>query len=147
MSRKSHVIRYLLTHQLSVCNILYFRIPHNTLCLPPKFCINYCFQMTWGLGDTAYSQEHLKTMVHAKFRGQTKCIMGNSKIENSRHPLFPNVYFHPSVAPWWEHSPPTNVAWVLFPASAPYVGWVCLFSTLRREVFPRVFRFSPLLKN
>ena len=28
--------------------ILYFRIPHNTLCLPPKFCINYCFQMLLG---------------------------------------------------------------------------------------------------
>ena len=22
--------------------ILYFPIPHNALCLPPKFCINYC---------------------------------------------------------------------------------------------------------
>ena len=29
-----------------------------------------------------YSQEHLKTMVYAKFGGQTKCIMGNWKIEN-----------------------------------------------------------------
>ena len=29
-----------------------------------------------------YSQEHLKTMVYAEFRGQTECIMGNSKIEN-----------------------------------------------------------------
>ena len=29
-----------------------------------------------------YSQEHLKTMVYAKFGGQTECIMGNSKIEN-----------------------------------------------------------------
>ena len=28
--------------------ILYFRIPHNTLCLPPKFCINYSFQMLLG---------------------------------------------------------------------------------------------------
>ena len=37
-----------------------------------------------ALGDTAYSQEHLKTMVYAKFGGQTKCIMGNSKIENRR---------------------------------------------------------------
>ena len=27
-------------------------------------------------------QEHLKTIVYAKFGGQTKCIMGNSKIEN-----------------------------------------------------------------
>ena len=31
-----------------------------------------------------YSQEHLKTMVYAKFGGQTECIMGNSKIENYR---------------------------------------------------------------
>ena len=29
-----------------------------------------------------YSQEHLKTMVYAKFGGQTGCIMGNWKIEN-----------------------------------------------------------------
>ena len=27
-----------------------------------------------------YSQEHLKTMVYAKFGGQTECIMGNWKI-------------------------------------------------------------------
>ena len=31
-----------------------------------------------------YSQEHLKTMVYAKFGGQTECIMGNSKIENEK---------------------------------------------------------------
>ena len=31
-----------------------------------------------------YSQEHLKTMVYAKFGGQTECIMGNWKIENGR---------------------------------------------------------------
>ena len=30
-----------------------------------------------------YSQEHLKTMVYAKFGGQTECIMGNWKIENN----------------------------------------------------------------
>ena len=30
-----------------------------------------------------YSQEHLKTMVYAKFGGQTECIMGNSKKENA----------------------------------------------------------------
>ena len=30
-----------------------------------------------------YSQEHLKTMVYAKFGGQTECIMGNWKLENS----------------------------------------------------------------
>ena len=43
-----------------------------------------------------YSQEHLKTMVYAKFRGQTECIMGNWKIENStlnavRQVMFFNV--------------------------------------------------------
>ena len=31
-----------------------------------------------------YSQEHLKTMAYAEFGGQTECIMGNWKIENSR---------------------------------------------------------------
>ena len=39
------------------------------------------------------------------------------------------------MAQWWEHSPPTNVAWVRFPDSASYVGWVCWFFTLYREVF------------
>ena len=29
-------------------------------------------------------QEHLKTIVYAKFGGQTKCIMRNSKIENKQ---------------------------------------------------------------
>ena len=52
------------------------------------------------------------------------------------------------VVQWWEHSPPTNVARVQIPASTPYVGWVCCwFSHLLREVFLRVLRFSPLLKN
>ena len=25
--------------------ILYFPIPHNALCLPPRFCINYCCEI------------------------------------------------------------------------------------------------------
>ena len=42
----------------------------------------------------------------------------------------------------------TNVARVQIPASTPYVGWVCCwFSPLQREVFLRVHRFSPVLKN
>ncbi len=56
--------------------IPYFPIAHNTLCLRPKFCINYCFQIL--LGGLHIS----KTIVYAKFGGQTKCIMGNWKIEN-----------------------------------------------------------------
>ena len=52
------------------------------------------------------------------------------------------------VAQWWEHSPPTNVSLVRILASTPYVDWVCCwFSPLLREVFLRVLRFSPLLKN
>ena len=52
------------------------------------------------------------------------------------------------VVQWWEHSPPTNMARVRILASTPYVGWVCCgFSPLLREVFLRVLRFSPLLKN
>ena len=52
------------------------------------------------------------------------------------------------MAQWWEHSPPTNVARVQIPASTPKVGWgCCWFSPLPREVFLRVLRFSPLLKN
>ena len=52
------------------------------------------------------------------------------------------------VAQWWEHSSPTNVAWVRVLASTSNVGRVCCrFSPLFREVFLRVLRFSPLLKN
>ena len=56
--------------------------------------------------------------------------------------------FWAGMAQWWERSPPTNVSRVRFPDPASYVGWVCCwFSSLLREVFLRVLRFSPLLKN
>ena len=52
------------------------------------------------------------------------------------------------LAQWWERSPPTNVSRVRFSDPASYVGWVCCwFSTVLREVFLQVLRFSPLLKN
>ena len=48
---------------------------------------------------------------------------------------------------WWEPSPTTNVSRVRFPDPASYVGWVyCWFSTLLREVFLQVLRFSFFLK-
>ena len=57
-------------------------------------------------------------------------------------------YSRARVAQWWEHSPPTNVARVRILASTPYVGWVCCwFSPFLGEVFLRVLRLSPLLKN
>ena len=50
------------------------------------------------------------------------------------------------VAQWWEHSPATNV--VIRIVLMAYVDWLCCwFSPLLREVFLRVLRFSPLLKN
>ena len=55
------------------------------------------------------------------------------------------------MAQWWERSSPTSVPRVRFPDPASYVRWVCCrfcrFSTLLREVFLRVLRFSPLPKN
>ena len=33
----------------------YFPIPHNTLCLPPKFCITYCLKMLMGKCNTPRS--------------------------------------------------------------------------------------------
>ena len=35
-----------------------------------------------AVGNTAYSQEHLNTILYAIFGGQTKCVMGHSIIEN-----------------------------------------------------------------
>ena len=46
-----------------------------------------------------YSQEHLKTMVYAKFGGQTECIMGNWKIENGRN-VFLNFKFDYRLLRW-----------------------------------------------
>ena len=52
------------------------------------------------------------------------------------------------MAQWRERSPFTIVSRDRFPEPASYVGWVCCwFSTLPREVFLRVLRFFPLLKN
>ena len=42
-----------------------------------------------------YSQEHLKTMVYAKFGEQTECIMGNSKIENYSEYITTSVSLQP----------------------------------------------------
>ena len=43
-----------------------------------------------------YSQEHLKTMVYAKFGGQTECIMGNWKIENEITSLRKKIVTYPA---------------------------------------------------
>ena len=52
---------------------------------PPKFCINCCFQIL--LGGVHIPQ----TIEYAKFGGQTKCIMGNWKIENKARTKLKNI--------------------------------------------------------
>ena len=52
------------------------------------------------------------------------------------------------VVQWWGHLPPTDVARDRILALTAYLGWVCCwFSHVFGQVFPRVHRFSPLLKN
>ena len=52
------------------------------------------------------------------------------------------------VKQWWEHSPPTNLAWVEISKPTPYTGWVCCqFLSLLGEVFLRILLFSSLLKT
>ena len=46
-----------------------------TLCLLPKFCINFCFQFLLG------NVQKLKTIVYAKIWGQTKCIVIMADVE------------------------------------------------------------------
>ena len=62
--------------------------------------------------------------------------------------LFMHKIWGAGMAQWWERSPPTNVSRVRFPDPASYVSWVyCWFSSLLRDNFLRVLRFSSLLKN
>ena len=77
-SRK-HLVYF--THGFRSLHSLFSNSPKYTLFAPPPQILHKLL-FSNALGDTAYSQEHLKTMVYAKFGGQTKCIMGNSKIEN-----------------------------------------------------------------
>ena len=51
-----------------------------------------------------------------------------------------SMHWGAGIAQRWDHSPPTIVAQVWFSDPASYVGWVCWFSTLHREVFLQVLR-------
>ena len=77
-------------------SILYFRIPHNTLCLPPKILHKPLFLN--APGSITFSQEHFKIISYAKFGGQTECIMGNSKIVNELR-AFAHEHVIPTVTP------------------------------------------------
>ena len=85
------------------------------------------------------NQDHYRTCPKVTCKKKTKLFF--------KLPKFNEWNAGEWLAQWWEHSPPTNVARDRFPDLTPYVGWVCWFSTLHREVFPWVLRFFPLLKN
>ena len=65
-------------------SIHHFHIPHNTPCLPPKICITFVFHFPWVLQS---SQEKRKTMLMQNFGGQTRCIMGDVEMANSKIPV------------------------------------------------------------
>ena len=62
-----------------LANSLFSNSPSYTL-FAPKILHKPLFSN--ALGHMQCPQEHLITIVYAKFGGQTRCIMGNSKIEN-----------------------------------------------------------------
>ena len=49
--------------------ILYFPVPHNTLCLHKPLFLN-------APGSIAFSQEHFKTISYAKFGGRQSVLWG-----------------------------------------------------------------------
>ena len=54
---QDQIVHSLTCGLIKVCreSIDYFPIPHNTLCLPPKFCITYCLKMLLGKCNTPRS--------------------------------------------------------------------------------------------
>ena len=77
--------------------------------------------------------------------------LGSQRVTHHKEGSYLRVYSNlgeQGMAQWWERSPPTNVPRVRILASTPYMGWVCCwFSPLLRDLFLRVLRFTPLLKN
>ena len=63
-------------HSCLFSSIDYFHIPLNTLCLPTSFAKTIVFKCSW---EYAVSQEHLKTMVYAKFGGKQSVLWGMQK--------------------------------------------------------------------
>ena len=61
--------------------------PANTaFVFPLNFAYTTVCKCSW---EYAVSQEHLMSMVYAKFGEQTKCVMGNAKKENTKEVMHP----------------------------------------------------------
>ena len=59
----------------SLC-ILYFQIPHDTLCFPLRPQISHKVLCSNAPGSTAYSQEHLTTITYANVVGANREYYG-----------------------------------------------------------------------
>ena len=77
----SLTMQFFNTKILPSTHIQYFRIAHNALCLPPKILHKHCFQFLLG---RLYVPREIYNNTYANFGGQTKFIMGNSKITNRK---------------------------------------------------------------
>ena len=95
--------------------------------LQNNFILKSVPQMGWSGCNGSEAKKHCKRFVlEQKLTWDQKSLIGTN----------PSHFFSPGMAQWWEHSPPTSVAWVQILASMPYVGWVCCwFSPLLRELF------------
>ena len=101
-----------------------------------------CFLFVWWVWALFARQPYWLNMAAVWLRA----IKAYFLVSTTRK-LHVSSIWSPGMAQWWEHSPPTNVAWVRFPDSASYVGWVCWFSTHNIERFPPGTAVSRLLKN
>ena len=135
----------------SFANLRYFMIVSFSLCNHfNEFFLNFAMYFLWVCAAFDW---HCCVFRGNKFRSRPNVELFIRRTKLHRKLKFMKSSTSGSVwgarvAQSWEHSPPTNVARVQIPASTPYVGWVCCwFSPLLREVFLRVLRFSPLLKN
>ena len=124
-----------------------------------KPTLAFCQQVVRNV-DLKFAQNEMKSVRKLNVRDKRSNFFFVSNVSTIplMHARFYSNFSVPSLPPswgaglaqWWQRSPPTNVSRVRFPGhiSVIYVGWVCCwFSTLLREVFLRVLRFSPLLKN
>ena len=104
--------------------------------------VHWLYTGAWSLWTIAHNKCHIYEK-NMNWKMAYWNLIGNKQITPSKM-----IKWGEGMAQWWEHSPSTNVARVRFPDSTSYVGWVCCwFSSLLREVFLRVLRFSPLRKN
>ena len=86
----SYLVGYINATILALFSIFESPIIHFVCPPPPQILHKPLFSN--ALGNMQCPQEHLKTIVYAKFGGQTKCIMGNSKIDNCTIPTFCTLF-------------------------------------------------------